>query len=262
MEGKVTIVTGAAGGIGSAAAQALVDAGSSVLMVDVDQDGLAQARSDVQGGNVQTFVADVTDKDQVEAYTKYAVDTFGHLDAAILNAGTFGKSYSIMDFPEELFDRVMAINMKGMWYGMRAAIPYMRKNGSGSLVLTSSTQGLTGYYSSSPFTASKQAVVGLMRNAAVELATEKIRVNTVHLGFTDTTMMAEVAIDANPDDPASVKDTFERASPMKRYARPEEVANMMVFLASDAASYCTGGEFVVDGGLTGFHGGARADYAG
>lgn len=257
MTDKVSIVTGAAGGIGTATAQALAEAGSAVLMVDFDEEALAAARDKVTGDKVGVFTADVTDREQVEAYTRYAVDTWGGLDAVILNAGTFGSSYSLMDYPEELFDRVIAINMKGVWYGLRAAVPHLRERGGGSVVITSSTQGLSGYYGSTPYTASKHAVVGIMRNAAVELATEGIRVNTVHPGLTDTTMMGGLHTDANPEDPQAVMDAFAQAPPMARYAQPREIAELMLFLASPASSYCTGGTFVADGGLLAYHGGPR-----
>lgn len=257
MTDKVSIVTGAAGGIGTAAAQSLADAGSAVLMVDFDAEALAAARERVTGDNIDIFTADVTDREQVEAYTQYAVDSFGGLDAVILNAGTFGASYSLMDYPEDLFDRVVAINMKGVWYGLRAAVPHLRKRGGGSVVITSSTQGLSGYYASSPYTASKHAVVGIMRNAAVELAPEGIRVNTVHPGFTDTSMMGGLHSDANPDDPQAVMDAFAMSAPIGRYAQPREIAELMLFLASNASSYCTGGTYVADGALLAYHGGPR-----
>lgn len=255
MKDKVSIVTGAAGGIGAAAAEALAEAGSAVLMVDLHQDALDAARGKIAYDRVETFAADVTDKDQVEAYTARAVELYGGLDAVLLNAGLFGTGYSVGDYPEELFDKVVSVNMKGTWYGLRAALPHMRKRGAGSIVITSSTQGLSGYYGSTPYTTSKHAVVGMARNAAVELATEGIRVNTVHPGLTDTSMMAGLHSEGSPDNPQAVMDAFAAAPPMKRYAQPSEIAQVMLFLASDAASYCTGSTFVVDGGLLAFHGG-------
>ncbi|WP_243653976.1 SDR family NAD(P)-dependent oxidoreductase [Pseudonocardia endophytica] len=255
MKDKVSIVTGASGGIGSATANALAEAGGAVLMVDLDRDALDVARSKIPHARVETFAADVTDKDQVEAYTTKAVELFGGLDAVILNAGLFGSGYSVGDYPEELFDKVLAVNLKGPWYGLRAALPHLRRRGRGSIVITSSTQGLSGYYGSSPYTTSKHGVVGMARNAAVELATEAIRVNTVHPGMTDTSMMGGLHQEANPDDPQSVMDAFAAAPPIKRYAQPDEIAQVMLFLASDASSYCTGSTFVVDGGLLAYHGG-------
>ena len=255
MQGKVSIVTGAAGGIGTAAAAALADVGSSVLMVDLDETALASARATIAHDNVDVFAADVTDRDQVEAYTARAVDLFGGLDAVLLTAGLFGTGYSVGEYPEDLFDKVVAVNLKGTWYGLRAALPHLRKRGKGSIVITSSTQGLSGYYGSSPYMTSKHAVVGMARNAAVELAPEAIRVNTVHPGMTDTAMMGGLHKEGNPDNPDAVMSAFAAAAPMRRYAQPAEIAQVMLFLASDAASYCTGATFVVDGGLLAFHGG-------
>lgn len=255
MDGRVSVVTGAAGGIGTAAARALAGAGSKVLMVDQDGDSLRAARDAVAADGLETVVADVTDREQVDGYTARAVELFGRLDAVLLNAGVFGQSAMLTDYPEELFDRVLAVNVKGVWYGLRAAVRHLRDHGGGSVVITSSTQGLSGYYASSPYTVSKHAVVGMARNAAVELATEGIRVNTVHPGMTDTSMMAGLHAKANPDDPGAVKAAFAQAPPMKRYAQPEEIAQVMLFLASDASSYCTGATFVADGGLLAYHGG-------
>jgi NAD(P)-dependent dehydrogenase (short-subunit alcohol dehydrogenase family) len=184
-----------------------------------------------------------------------AVKAFGGLDIAVLNAGVFGDMATVTDYSEEMFDRVISINLKAVWHGVRAAIPEMRKRGKGSIVITSSTQGLSGYYLSSPYTASKHGVVGIMRNAAVELAKENIRVNTVHPGLTDTQMMGRLRNEANPDSPSAVMDAFAQAAPIGRYAHPREIAQMMLFLGSDEASYCTGGCYVVDGGLLAYHGG-------
>ncbi len=255
MQDKVCVVTGAAGGIGKATTEVLAEAGSAVLMVDVDEGALQEARNNVPFDRVEVAVADVTDRDQVEAYTARAVELFGGLDAAILNAGLFGQPHSVVDYPEELFDQVLDVNIKGTWYGLRAAVPYLRERDRGSIVITSSTQGLSGYYGSSPYTTSKHAVLGMVRNAAVDLARESIRVNTVHPGYTDTTMMGGLHHSANPEHPQTVMDAFAASAPMRRYAAPSEIAQMMLFLASDASSYCTGAAFVVDGGLMAYHGG-------
>lgn len=257
MQDKVSIITGAAGGIGTAAAQALTEAGSAVLMVDLDKDALEAARSQVDSDRVEIFAADVTDREQVEAYTRAAVDTFGGLDAVLLNAGIFGAAHFLVDYPEELFDKVLDVNIKGTWHGLRAAIPYLRQRGGGSVVITSSTQGLAGNYGSSPYTTSKHAVVGMMRNAAVELAEENIRVNTVHPGVTDTSMMGGIHEGANPEDPKAVMDAHSLAVPMKRYGSPREIAELMLFLASPASSYCTGGTYLADGGTLTWTGGPR-----
>jgi len=197
--------------------------------------------------------------DQVQALIDFAVEKFDGLDIAVLNAGMFGSLSGVLDYPEDMFDKVLGVNLKGVWYGLRSAAEVMLKSGGGSIIITSSTQGLSGYYNSSPYTTTKHAVVGIMRNAAVELARNNIRVNTVHPGFVDTDMMGLLHSTANPDDPAAVMNSFSEAPPIGRYAKPREIAQMMLFLAGDEASYCTGSCFVVDGGLLAFHGGPTPD---
>lgn len=254
MHGKVAIVTGAAGGIGAAAAKRLTDEGASVLLVDRREEGLKQVAAGLRGG-VEIVAADITDRSQVDDYTKTAVDRFGGLDAVLLNAGVFGDMAPVDAYDEKRFDEVLSINVKGTWHGLRAAVPHLRNRGGGSIVVTSSTQGLSAYFLSSPYTASKHAVVGIAKNAAMDLVGDNIRVNTVHPGITDTRMMGELHATASPDDPDAAMAAFATSIPMRRYGRPEEIANLMLFLASEESSYCTGGTFVVDGGITAFHGG-------
>ena len=254
LENKVAIVTGAAGGIGLATAQLFVEQGASVILGDVDEQKLASATGSL-GDGAAYRVCDVSRKDEVQALVDYAVERFGGLDIAVLNAGMFGSLSGVLDYPEDVFDKVLDVNLKGVWYGLRSAARAMLQRGGGSIVITSSTQGLSGYYNSTPYTTSKHAVVGVMRNAAVELARENIRVNTVHPGFVDTDMMGLLHSEAEPDNPKAVMDSFSEAPPIGRYANPREIAQMMLFLASDEASYCTGGCFVVDGGLLAYHGG-------
>ncbi|MEM8564110.1 MAG: SDR family NAD(P)-dependent oxidoreductase, partial [Pseudomonadota bacterium] len=254
LDGKVAIVTGAAGGIGLATASLFAGEGAKVVLSDIDEARL-QAASEQIGDAAVFQRADVAKEAEVQALVDLAVSRFGGLDIAVLNAGMFGTLSGVLDYPEETFDKVIDVNLKGVWHGLRTAAVAMRARGAGSIVITSSTQGLSGYYNSSPYTASKHAVVGIMRNAAVELARDNIRVNTVHPGFVDTDMMGSLHSSANPEDPASVMASFEGAPPIGRYAKPSEIAPMMLFLASDEASYCTGSCFVVDGGLLAYHGG-------
>lgn len=254
LEGKVAIITGASGGIGAATAKRFAEEGAKVVLADIDEAKVKEVADSIGGGAIGLGV-DVSDKQSIQALVDTASEAFGGVDIAVLNAGMFGEMRTVTDYPEELFDRVVNVNMKGVWHGLRAVVPEMRKRGGGSIVITSSTQGLSGYYVSSPYTASKHAVVGIMRNAAVELARENIRVNTVHPGMTDTQMMGQLHTTANPDNPDAVMDVFAQAAPIGRYADPREIANAMLFLASDESSYCTGSCLVADGGLLAYHGG-------
>ncbi len=254
LTGKVALITGASRGIGAATAERFVEEGANVVLTDIDEAAVADVAKQL-GDQAISLCVDVTDKSSVDGAVANAVETFGGLDIAVLNAGVFGELKTVTDYPEELFDKVVDVNMKGVWYGLRASVPEMRKRGKGSIVITSSTQGHSGYYFSSPYTASKHAVVGIMRNAAIELARENIRVNTVHPGMTDTQMMGDLHATSNPDDPGAVMDIFAKAAPIGRYAAPREIANVMLFLGSDESSYCTGSCIVADGGLLAYHGG-------
>ncbi|SEB31618.1 SDR family NAD(P)-dependent oxidoreductase [Rhodococcus koreensis] len=258
MQDMVAIVTGAASGIGAAAAQRLVEEGASVLLVDRSEENLERVAAGLDG-NVDIAAADISDRGQVDDYTRRAVERFGGLDAVLLNAGIFGDMAPVDAYDEKRFDEVISVNVKGTWHGLRAAVPHLRNRGGGSIVVTSSTQGLSAYFHSSPYTASKHAVVGIAKNAAMDLARDNIRVNTVHPGIIDTRMMGELHETASPQDPDAAMTAFATSIPMGRYGRPAEIADLMLFLASNDSSYCTGGTFVADGGLTAFHGGPIPD---
>jgi NAD(P)-dependent dehydrogenase (short-subunit alcohol dehydrogenase family) len=252
LKNKVAIITGAAGGIGSAAVRLFVEEGAKVLAVDQSEAALAEAITGLDPACVSAYAADVTREDQVEAYTQAAVSRYGGLDIAILNAGVFGGLAPITEFTAEAFDRITAVNMRGPWFGIRAAFPHMKARGGGSIVITSSIQGISAIPFSTGYTTTKHAVVGMMRGAALEGAQHNIRVNTVNPGLTDTSMMGgihESQAQGNVSA-AAVMDAWAATAPMRRYAKPREIAHMMLFLASDDASYCSGSTYVVDGGLT------------
>jgi len=249
MQDRNVIVTGGASGIGLAAARLFVAEGARVLVVDRDEVQLRAVESEMATADLVTFAADLADGRQVAAYTKAALERFGRVDAALLNAGICGPNTPLEDYPEEIFDEVIAINLKAVWLGLKALIPPMKAQGRGSIVLTSSIQGLAAVPGTSAYTASKHAVVGLTRGAALELAPYGIRVNAVHPGYTATPMMDSIHRAASPERPEAFREAIEPTIPLRRYGRPEEVARLMVFLASDESSYSTGGCFTVDGGL-------------
>lgn len=161
MQNKVAIVTGAGGLIGATTAQRIVEEGGSVLLVDQNDDNLKRVASELPSESVDYVVADVTDRAAAETYTQRAVDLFGGLDAVVLNAGIFGDGSMVDQYDEDVFDRVIRVNMKGAWHGLRAAVPHLRARGGGSIVLTSSTQGISAYYASTAYTTSKHAVLGM-----------------------------------------------------------------------------------------------------
>jgi len=246
LEGKVAVITGGAGGLGRAAGALFVREGAAVLLVDKAGCNVEQAAA-TMGGTCAAFVADVTDPKQVDAYVREAESRFGGLDIALLNAGIVGVSKPVEDYPEEIFDQVMSVNVRAVWLGLRAAIRPMRRRGRGSVVITSSIQGLSALPQTSAYTTSKHAVVGMAKGAALELAKDHIRVNCIHPGMTDTPMMDQIHVASGA--PAEMLAAVNATIPMRRYARADEIAQLMLFLASDESSYCTGASYVADGGI-------------
>ena len=254
LEGKVAVITGATGGIGQAASRLFAEEGARVALVDVNEDSLRELATSIGAESASYTVADVTDPGQTQAYIEAAVNRWGGIDALLANAGIEGTLASIPEYPVDAFDRVMAVNVRGVWLGIKYAVPEMRERGGGSIVITSSTAGIGGTPEMSAYNTSKHAVVGLMRTAALEGAPDGIRVNTVHPAPIETRMMRsieEMRVAAMDDSAVTVevaKQSFADRIPLGRYGNPEEVARMMLFLASDDSSFSTGGMYMVDGG--------------
>ena len=254
LEGKVAVITGATGGIGSAAARLFAEEGAKVALVDLDETALREIAQSIGEDKASYTAADVTQPDQTQAYINAAVSRWGGVDVLLANAGIEGTLASIPEYPVDMFDRVMAVNVRGVWLGVKYAMPVMRQRGGGSIVITSSTAGIGGTPEMSAYTTSKHAVIGLMRTAAMEGAPDGIRVNTVHPAPIETRMMRsieEMRVAAMDDSAVTVevaKQSFADRIPLGRYGNPEEVARMMLFLASDDSSFSTGGMYMVDGG--------------
>ena len=254
LEGKVAVITGATGGIGQAASRLFAAEGARVALVDLNESALRELASSIGEDKASFTAADVTDPDQTQAYINAAVDRWGGVDVLLANAGIEGNLAPIPEYPVDVFDRVMAVNVRGVWLGIKHAVPAMRQRGGGSIVITSSTAGIGGTPEMSAYTTSKHAVIGLMRTAALEGAPDGIRVNTVNPSPIETRMMRsieEMRVAALDDASATVevaKQAFATRIPLERYGDPTEVARMMLFLASDDSSFCTGGVYMVDGG--------------
>ncbi len=259
LTGKVAIITGGSGGIGRAAARLFVQEGARVLLVDLDEAPLEEAVAAAGSDSASYVAADTTDPEQVQRYVQTAVERYGGVDILLANAGIEGRVLPIPEYPLDVFDRVLAVNVRGVWLGLKYAIPAMQQRGGGSIVITSSTAGLRGTAGTSAYTTSKHAVIGLMRSAALECAPLNIRVNTVNPAPIETRMMrsleqqraenAERSGDADAT-PEQMKALGAGRIPLRRYGEPEEVARMMLFLASDESSFCTGGVYSVDGGVS------------
>ena len=253
LTGKVAVITGGAGGIGQAAGRIFAAAGAQVLLVDVNEGALQQAVGDIAGDAVSYAVADTTQPDSVRQFFQTAVARYGGVDVFLANAGVEGELHAMADYPVEVFDHVMAVNVRGVWLGVRAAIPLMRRRGGGSIVITSSVAGIRGSVGMSAYTTSKHAVIGLMRTAALECAADGIRVNTVNPAPIETRMMRSIeemrtsrlGADATVE---GVKASHAARIPLRRYGDPAEVARLMLFLAGDESRFCTGGVYMVDGG--------------
>ena len=254
LEGKVALITGATGGIGRAAAALFAEEGARVALVDLDESALQEVARSIGEDRASYAAADVTQPDQTEAFVNAAVERWGGIDVFLANAGIEGQLSPIPDYPIEVFDRVMAVNVRGVWLGIKYVVPVMRERGGGSIVITSSTAGIGAGPDMSAYTTSKHAVIGLMRTAAMEGAPLGIRVNTVNPAPIETRMMRSIEEQrvAAMDDPnVTVEQTYRAASariPLGRYGHPEEVARLMLFLGSDDSSFCTGGVYMVDGG--------------
>lgn len=245
---KVGLITGGAGGQGAAAARRFVDEGASVLIGDVnDTNGKALA---AELGNAAVYQhLDVTSEDDWAAAVTRAVDAFGRLDVLVNNAGILHFS-GLAETTLADYERVIRVNQIGTFLGMRSVIPAMTRAGGGSIVNVSSVEGLAGMPFLVAYTASKFAIRGMTKVAALELGDKGIRVNSVHPGMIDTDMIRSIFGDkADTVDFSPVT----RKVALKRLGQPTEVANLVVFLASDESSYCTGAEFVADGGATATH---------
>jgi len=245
LRGRVSVVTGAARGIGAAAARALAELGAVVVLTDVlDAEGQALAAQLSDQGRKAIYVhLDVSDEGQWQAAVEAAVKQYGRLDILVNNAG-IGSMADVEQETVEAWDRTIAIDQRGVWLGMRATIPAMRAAGGGSIINVSSIFGAVGGFGGSvAYHAAKGAVRLMTKNAAIRYAAEGIRVNSIHPGFIDTPLLA-------PVKGTDVERLIIEGTPMGRLGRSEEIGSVIAFLASDAASYMTGSEVYVDGGWT------------
>ena len=242
LDGKVALVTGGSSGIGRATALAFVKAGAKVVVADVDVEGGNETVRMVKdlGGEVIFVKADVSKAAEVQALIDKAVRTYSRLDCAFNNSGIAGATASTADYPEDEWDRVIAINLKGVWLCMKYEIPQMLRQGSGAIVNTSSNLGLVGQAELPAYNASKHGVAGLTKTAAIEYAKAGIRVNAVCPGTIHTPMVH--------GDPHFDEAEWAGLHPIGRLGMPEEVAEAVVWLSSDAASFVTGHTMSVDGG--------------
>ena len=249
-QGKVAVVTGGGNGIGRASSLGFAARGAKVVVVDRDvAGGEATAGIVRQKGGEAIFVeADVTRAESVRAYVDKAVQAFGRIDCFHNNAGIEGAVAPTADYDDAMFDAVMAVNVRGVFLGLKYVLKQMLAQKGGAIVNTASTAALLGSPGMPAYVASKHAVLGLTKTASGVVARHGIRVNAVCPGPIDTRMIHDLEAQLNPDDPGSVARKYQASIPIGRYGTPEEVANTVLFLCSDLAGNITGAHFVVDGG--------------
>jgi 3alpha(or 20beta)-hydroxysteroid dehydrogenase len=249
LQGKVAIITGGCGGIGKATAELFVREGARVMLVDRDERLLREA---VLGfGDAAAWVAaDVARVEDAQRYVSAAVERFGGLDVMFANAGIEGALQPISELAVEDFDRVLEVNVRGVFLALKYAIPELARRGGGSIIATSSVAGLVGSPGLGAYVASKHAVVGLVKSCALEVAAQRIRVNTINPGPIDNRMMRSLEEQVAAGRGVDVKKRMQQQIALGRYGTNLEVAQLALFLASDESSFCTGSVFVADGGQT------------
>jgi 3alpha(or 20beta)-hydroxysteroid dehydrogenase len=246
LSGKVALISGASAGQGAAEAALFVEEGARVVLADID-DAAGSALATELGDQTIYCHLDVTREEAWREAVHHAVGRFGRLDILVNNAGGTGLRHGSVDgLPMEDYDFVIDLNQRGPWLGIRAATSAMREAGGGSIINISSIGGFIGLAGLGAYSAAKWAVRGMSRTAAVELAPDGIRVNTVHPGFIDTPGSSSTGLPQIVEETGAFRGV---PVPLRRAGRPIEVARVVLFLASDESSYCTGAEFVVDGGV-------------
>lgn len=249
LENKTAVITGGAGSIGKITAKLLLAEGARVALVDLKDEALQEAAEEIGGGeNVITCAADVTKSQDVKNYIAKTVESLGKIDIFFNNAGIEGVVKPITEYPDETFDQVIAVNVRGVWLGCKYGLPKM--NDGGSMIITSSVSGINGSLDVSAYITSKHAVVGIMRAVALEAAPRKIRVNTIHPSPVDNRMMRSLEEGFAPGHAEAAKKQLENTIPLGRYAEPEEIAKLVLFLGSDDSQFITGTTQVIDGGLS------------
>jgi NAD(P)-dependent dehydrogenase (short-subunit alcohol dehydrogenase family) len=249
LDHKTAFITGAAGSIGAATARRFAAEGARVALTDLDADALHALAADLGPSVALALPADVSDSAAVREAVAAAVARFGPFDAVFANAGIFGDVAPIVDYPEDVFDRVLAVNVRGPFLVAKHALAAMRDGGS--MIINSSVVGLTADPGIAAYATSKHALVGLMRTAAKEMAPRGIRVNTIHPGPVANAFQHRIEVTATgAADEAEAARIFEQMIPLDRHATPEEVAAAVLFLASDESAFLTGATVPLDGGMS------------
>lgn len=260
MKDNTIIITGAAMGLGLAAAKELAAQGANLALVDYNADSLATAQKELArefpGVNMIVLTADVSDESAVKSYVEETVRAFGRIDGLYNNAGIEGRQAGITEYDLSVFKKVIEINLMGVYYGLRHVLPVMQKQGYGRIVNVASVGGIRGVLNQMPYVASKHAVTGMTKNAALEFGRYGILTNAIAPGAILTPMVAEAFKQVNPQDPKAAETEYAQRNPTRRLGQPAEVAKVVAFLLSRENGYVSGQTIAIDGGESNIYGSA------
>ncbi|HSK69449.1 MAG TPA: glucose 1-dehydrogenase [Candidatus Limnocylindria bacterium] len=252
LKGKIIIITGGGSGLGQETALRLAKEGARLVLVDLNPEGMEETRGKIAAqypdAEVLAIEANVSSDADVKRYVDETMSRFGRIDGFFNNAGIEGKQNLTADYGTDEFDKVIGVNLNGVFYGLKHVLPIMRQQGSGSVVNTASVGGIRGVGHQSGYAASKHGVVGLTRNSGVEYAEFGVRVNAIAPGAIMTPMVENSLRQLDPDDPMGAGEAFVSANPAKRFGRPEEVSGVVAFLFSDEATFINAAVITIDGG--------------
>jgi len=258
MQNKVIVITGAAMGLGLATAEALASKGAKLVLVDYNEAQLQAAEQALAdkfpGAEILSICADVADEAAVRRYVEQSVEAFGRIDGFYNNAGIEGRQAPLEEYDLAVFEKVIDVNLMGVYYGLRHVLPVMQKQNYGRVVNAASVAGIRGVLKQMPYVASKHAVAGMTKNAALEYGQFGVLTNAIAPGAIVTPMVAEAFRQVNPDDPEQAMQEFASRNPTRRLGAPEEVASVVAFLLSEENGYVNGQVIAIDGGESNYYG--------
>ena len=260
MEDQVIIITGAAMGLGYAAAEVLASKGAKLALVDYNEEALKEAEEKLSSAyqtEILTVKADVSNENDVKNYVDATVEKFGKIEGLYNNAGIEGKQAGMTEYDLEVFKKVIDINLMGVYYGLRYVIPVMQKQKFGRIVNVASVGGIRGVLNQTPYVASKHAVSGITKNAALEFGKDGILTNAIAPGAILTPMVAEAFKQVNPDDPKAAEAQYASRNPTRALGDPKDVGNLVTFLLSKENGYVSGQTIAIDGGESNMYGNAE-----